>query len=294
MYYSYEGGEYMDERSIDEARLPQHADWEPVRLMGAGGSSNVYEVVDRMCNWSAVKVLSRRPGGLLEAQAEFEMTKAAGAVSPEVVRVFEVGVLADERAYIRMELLIGKSLAEAWAVRRIPKFACGAVAAAARALYPAHEAGLIHCDLKPENIFRENNGKIRLLDFGFSRHGAEEVDFSGTLHSTAPELLVSENTQPTPQSDVYSLGAVLYEGLCGVRPFATSTYPAVLLAIHAGALVDVKVRAPNTRESYAQIVRKAMHLDPAQRFSSMAEMADALDEACSEDSTTPAPLSLRP
>lgn len=277
----------MDERSIDEARLPQHPDWEPVRLVGAGGGSNVYEVVDAMCNWSAVKVLSQRPAALLDAQAEFEMTKAAGAVSPEVVRVFDVGLLADERAYIRMELLNGKSLAEAWAVRRTPESACHSVAAAARALYPAHQAGLIHCDLKPENIFRENNGKIRLVDFGFSRRDAEEAEFSGTLHSTAPELLVSENTQPTPQSDVYSLGAVLYEGLCGVRPFAGATYPAVLLAIHAGAVVDIKARAPQTQERHAQIVRRAMHLDPTQRFSSMNEFADALDEAGSEGSTGP-------
>ncbi|MFK8003305.1 MAG: serine/threonine-protein kinase [Polyangiales bacterium] len=284
----------MDEWSTDEARLPWDADWEPVRLVGAGGNSNVYEVVDAAGDWSAVKVLSRRPGGFLEAKAEFDMTKAAGAVSPAVVRVFGVGVLSDERAYIRMELLVGRTLAEAWSVRRNPKSACRSVAAVARAVHPAHEAGLIHCDLKPENIFVESSGRIRLLDFGFSRDGAEEAEFSGTLHSTAPELLVSEQVQPTPQSDIYSLGAVLYEGLCGVRPFAGATYPAVLLAIHAGALVDVKVHAPRLREQYAQIVRRAMHHDPAKRFASMAEMADALDEASSEDREAPPPPSLRP
>lgn len=284
----------MDEWSTDEARLPQHAEWEPVRLIGAGGSSNVYEVVDAAGEWSAVKVLSRRPGDSLEAQAEFEMTKAAGAVCSEVVRVFEQGVLEDERAYIRMELLVGKTLDETWSMHRTPRIACRTVAAVARALYPAHEAGLIHCDLKPENIFVETNGRIRLLDFGFARDGAKEAEFSGTLHSTAPELLVSERTQPTPQSDVYSLGAVLYEGLCGVRPFAGATYPAVLLAIHTGALTDVKVRAPRLRQRYAQIVRRAMHHDPAQRFSCMAEMADALDEALSEDVAPAAFPSIRP
>lgn len=283
----------MDEWSTDDAKLPWHTHWEPVRLVGAGGSSNVYEVVDAAGDWSAVKVLSHRPGDLLEAKAEFDMTNAAGALSSEVVRVFEVGVLKDERAYIRMELLVGKTLAEAWSIRRTTMSACHAVAAVARALYPAHEAGMIHCDLKPENIFVDAGGRIRLLDFGFSCDGSKEAEFSGTLHSTAPELLVSEETQPTPQSDVYSLGAVLYEGLCGVRPFANATYPAVLLAIHTGALVDVKVRAPGLREGYAQIVRRAMHHDPAQRFASMAEMADALDEALYEDMASASP-SLRP
>jgi serine/threonine protein kinase len=284
----------LDERSIDEARLPLHANWEPVRLIGAGGMSYVYEVVDASGDWSAVKVLSDRPGSLLQAQAEFEMTKAAGAVSPKVVRVFEVGLLEDERAYVRMELLVGRSLGEAWAQRREANSACLTVARVARALHPAHEAGLIHCDLKPENIFLQNDGQIRLLDFGFSRHCADEAGFAGTLCYTAPELLVSETTQPTSQSDVYSLGAVLYEGLSGVRPFAGSTYPAVLLAIHAGAFVDVKDRAPRTRERYAEIVRRAMHLDPAERFSSMHELANAIDEARSEDSTPPRPPSLRP
>jgi serine/threonine protein kinase len=284
----------LDERSVDEARLPLHADWEPVRLIGVGGMSYVYEVVDASGDWSAVKVLLDRPGSLRQAKAEFEMTKAAGAVSPKVVRVFEVGLLEDERAYVRMELLVGKSLGEAWAQRREANSACLTVAGVARALHPAHEAGLIHCDLKPENIFLQNDGQIRLLDFGFSRHCADEAVFAGTLCYMAPELLVGENTQPTPQSDVYSLGAVLYEGLSGVRPFAGSTYPAVLLAIHAGAFVDVKDRAPRTREPYAEIVRRAMHLDPTERFSSMGELANALDEARSEDSTPPKPPSLRP
>lgn len=286
-------GQNMDEWSAEEARLPRHTDWEPVRLLGAGGGSNVYEVVDASGEWSAVKVFSRRPGDFLEAQTEFEMTKAAGAVSARVVRVFELGVLEDERAYIRMELLDGKTLAEAWSIRRTPKAAARSVASVARALYPAHEAGLIHCDLKPENIFVESSGRIRLLDFGFARDGAEEAEFSGTLHSTAPELLVSEQTQPTPQSDVYSLGAVLYEGLCGVRPFAGAMYPAVLLAIHTGPL-DIKIRAPGLRERYAQIVRRAMHHDPAERFSSVAAMADALDKASLEDVASAAPSSLRP
>ena len=112
-----------DERSIDEARLPIHTDWEPVRLIGCGGMSNVYEVVDAVGEWSAVKVLTRRPGALRQAQAEFEMTRAARAVSPQVVQVFEVGVLSDERAYVRMELLRGKPLEDAWARRRDPRSA---------------------------------------------------------------------------------------------------------------------------------------------------------------------------
>lgn len=282
-----------DVRSKDEARLPLHADWEPVRLIGVGGMSSVYEVVDASGDWSAVKVLSLHPGALRKAEAEFEMTKAAHAVSSDVVEMFEVGLLKDERAYVRMELLHGKSLGDAWVQRRDAESASLAVASAARALYPAHEAGLIHCDLKPENIFLQNNGRIRLLDFGLSCHVAQEAEFAGTLCYTAPELLVREFTQPTPRSDVYSLGAVLYEGLSGVRPFAGATYPAVLLAIHAGAFVDVQERAPRTSDAFAQIVRRAMHLEPSERFSNMDEFAHALDVARSQDSTPPAP-SLRP
>lgn len=281
-------------RSIDETRLPIHADWEPVRLIGTGGMSHVYEVVDAHGEWSAVKVLSSQPGGLGQARLEFEMTQAARAVSPAVVHVFEVGLLADDRPYVRMELLRGKTLEEAWALHRDALTACASVAATARALFPAHEAGVFHCDLKPDNIFLQSDGQIRLLDFGFSRHRAEEAEFAGTLPYTAPELLVNESTHPTPQSDVYSLGAVLYEALCGVKPFAGATYPAVLLAIHAGAFVDIQDRAPRTKDALAEVVRKAMHVDPSARFANMWELAEALDAAAFEDapSIEQAPLQL--
>jgi len=212
---------------------------------------------------------------------------AAAIKHPNVVNIFDVGV-QDEVPYLVMELLEGEDL-EAMVHRT------GALSEAAlvdvvvpivAGLAAVHDAGVVHRDLKPGNIFlaRGRNDELepRLLDFGISR-AAESEQFKlttargllmGTPLYMSPEAI--QGGEITALSDQYSLGVVLYECSTGFNPFSADTLAETVRRVTMGDYEPVSQHCPTLSRRMARIIERAMSLDPAQRFTDLREMGREL------------------
>ncbi len=206
--------------------------------IGHGGYGEVWHATDTVLGRPvAVKLLYPRYAQWSEALARFQAeARHAGALSHEnIAQVYDYGEAADGRPpYLVMELIDGPSLEGALADG--PLDACRTmdiVAQAAAGLQAAHEAGMIHRDVKPANLLLAPGGIIKITDFGVARTvGSLPVTATGELIGTpgylAPERVAGE--QATPASDLYSLGMVAYECLAGAPPFAGT--PLVVALAH--------------------------------------------------------------
>jgi serine/threonine-protein kinase len=253
--------------------------------LGSGGMAEVFDAMDeRLERPVAVKLLradlSGDPG--LRRRFEVEARSAARLVHPNVVAVFDTGELGD-RPYIVMERLPGATLADRLregrmdepGTRRLASEVLGALAA-------AHAAGIVHRDVKPSNILWTRDGSVKVADFGIAKGLEPLLDTQtgditgtnlviGTPAYLAPERLAGERA--TPSSDLWSLGAVLYEALAGMRPFSRST--ALVHDPERPEPVPLEVRRPGVDPRLAAAIDRALARYPDQRFASAAEMAAA-------------------
>jgi eukaryotic-like serine/threonine-protein kinase len=212
-------------------------EWIVVRLVGAGASGSVHEVVHhRTGERAAMKLLHRhgydgRDGEAQYRRLEGEASALAGLRHPIVVAVRDVGVV-DGRAYLLMDLVDGGTLRD-WIARRRPNWAhvADVLRDAAAALAAAHAAGLVHGDVKPDNIMITRAGDVRVTDFGLARR-ADDHDPGdsvvgsrptprGTPAYMAPERLAGGET--SMHGDQYSLCVTFYESLYGRRPVSGKT-----------------------------------------------------------------------
>lgn len=228
------------------------ANYEIESLISIGGMGEVYLARDRAGKPVALKILRRHLIANAVAADRFEReARAASALRhPNIVTVHEFGTSA-AGLFIAMEWLDGSTfrvIMDAGEVELAP--AIDRAGQAARALAAAHEAGILHRDLKPENIMLCKNGVVKILDFGLARHGAPGQEpssigssgtisgtLSGTLAYMPPEILRGEPA--TSASDVFSLGAFLYELFAGKHPFAGATPLDVLEAIECRPVAPV-------------------------------------------------------
>jgi serine/threonine-protein kinase len=224
--------------------------------------------------------LSGDPG--LRRRFEIEARAAARLVHPNVVGVFDTGEAGD-RPYIVMERLPGATLADRLrdgrmdepGTRRLASEVLGALAA-------AHAAGILHRDIKPSNILWARDGSAKVADFGIAK-GMEPLLDSQTAELTATNLVIGTPAylaperllggQATPRSDLWSLGAVLYESLSGVRPFPSAT--ALVHDPEATEALPLESRRPGVDPRFAAAVDRALARRPDQRFASAADMATA-------------------
>jgi hypothetical protein len=253
--------------------------------LGEGGMAMVFRARDRELRRDvAVKVLFPHLARRAEIVHRFhrEARAAAALAHPNILRIFDVGGgEADEPPYIVMELIRGRTLLaeiEARGALLAEVVACvGAVLG--DALGAAHAAGVIHRDIKPGNVLIAHDGRVLLADFGVARLEAEDslITRTGALLGTpaymSPEQASGEVA--TAQSDVYSLGATLYQLATGALPYAGA--PAKVLArIAAGALVPPVQRRPAIGAELSRLIVGAMARDPSARPASAAALADEL------------------
>ena len=265
--------------------------------LGEGGQCEVYRAehveTGQVC---ALKMLTARADPRREGEGWLERERAAlGRLShPNIVRILEQGQ-QEQRFYMVMEQLVGKTLGAICS--QGTRLDAGSVAAIgqalAQALYAVHAIGLVHRDIKVENLMIVDAGptlrsRVRLIDFGVvldtTRGTTDEVRTVGTLPYMAPELL--SGASASFATDQYAAGVCLYLLLTGLHPFrraSRSETTAAILAANPPPISEAVVDAP---PFLVDIVARAMSADPAKRWLNMAAMAQALDAVTSQAGLT--------
>ena len=249
-----------------------------VEMIGRGGFGAVYRVRDETHGREvAVKVLP----ALLDdsARRQFDRERRAmGVLSdhPGIGTVHTSGFTTHGEPYIAMQLMRGGSLADRIAKGPMPVGEALSIGAAmADALQAAHEAGVLHLDVKPENILFTSHGEPKLVDFGIATL-ADDTRATSTIRATpafaAPEVL--EGQPATPAADVYSLGVTLYAAIAGQAPFAGDSMLTVLrrIAVEPVPVID----RPDVPAPVVDLLHRAMDKSPAGRPASMAAFAAEL------------------
>jgi serine/threonine-protein kinase len=222
------------------------------------------------------------------ARFAHEADLSARMLSPNVVRVIDRGVDETGLPFIAYELLEGDELGERISREgRLSLAMCAAVVVqSCRALARAHAVGVVHQDIKPENIFlcTDDDGRplVKLIDFGIAQFmkpqsGTARDAFGGTLQYMPPEVLL-EGKAPELRSDLYALGVVAYECFTGQVPFAGDTMAQIILAhkqTTAQPPSELRAMKDGLGAALDAWFAKAIHRDPAQRFQSAKEMAEA-------------------
>lgn len=253
--------------------------YEITELIGIGGMADVYKAVDIMEDRTvAVKILKNEFSENEEFLRRFRNESKAIAVlsHPNIVKIYDVG-FSDEIQYIVMEYIDGITLKEFIEQQGVLRWrdAIHFITQVLRALQHAHDRGIVHRDIKPQNIMLFSDGTIKVMDFGiarFSRSDGKTLSDKtiGSVHYISPEQARGDITDE--KSDIYSVGVMLYEMLTGKKPFDAENPVAV-------ALMHMQEVAKNPREiistipePLAEIVYHAMERNPSRRYQSASEM----------------------
>jgi serine/threonine protein kinase/Flp pilus assembly protein TadD len=263
--------------------------------LGEGGMGAVYRAEDLVLHREvALKFLAQ--GSAMDREARARLLNEAQAASrlnhPNIATIYELNA-AEDAPFISMELVSGETLRDHLR-RSAPKaeFALRIARAIADGLREAHSRGVFHHDIKPANVMLDGRSGVKILDFGLSelarqdRSAAESEEASltrtatrsglgGTVEYMAPERIRGEAGDQ--RSDIFSFGVVLYECLTGRTPFRGETAIDVLHAILRDAYPPLRTVLPDCDPGWERLIAGCLAKPPAQRYSSMQEILDALD-----------------
>ena len=253
----------------------------------------------------AIKILPDTVASDPDRQARFEReTKAVAALShPNVLAIFDTGVHKGQ-LFAVTELLHGETLRDRLATALSPRKAIEISVPIARGLAAAHAKGLVHRDLKPENVFLLEDGQVKILDFGLVRQMGPEVASGatktfagthagivmGTIGYMAPEQVLGQAVDA--RTDIFALGAVLYEMLSGRRAFQGATAADSMTAILSHDPPDLAGVVTDLPPALDRIVRHCLEKNPAERFQSTRDVAFALESLSGSAAVSAAPLSI--
>ena len=295
---------------MDESRPPplspgvRVGPYELGSSLGAGGMGEVFRAKDtRLGRDVAVKVLPASFASDADRLHRFEQEARAVATldHPNVLVVHDVGAY-EGQPWIVTELLDGESLRERLREGRLPPRKAVEIAIqVARGLAAAHEKGIVHRDLKPDNVFLTRDGRAKVLDFGLARIDPLSLDREGETQAapkeqTSPGMLLGTVAYMSPEqargrpadarSDVFALGAVLYEMLAGKRPFAGATPADTLSAILREDPPLIETGSAAVPSTLDRVVRRCLEKEPSERFQTARDVGFALEAlAQTTDST---------
>lgn len=265
--------------------------------LGSGGMGNVYEAQDmRLPRSVALKVL--KPALLENTVAVRRFHREARLASslnhPNICTILDVGE-ADDVAFIAMELLHGDSLKTRLRHGPLPFDALIDMARdVAQALASAHLADIIHRDITPGNVFLTEAGPTKLLDFGLAKLSPDDEapsgdtvtddgNIPGTVHYLSPEQLLGAPIDR--RSDLWSLGAVLYEAATGARPFESQSKTEVMQQILTHAPMPPRRLAPDLPVALDQVILRLLQRDPERRYQRAADVLKDLEAVRSQGRT---------
>jgi eukaryotic-like serine/threonine-protein kinase len=257
------------------------------QMIGQGGSADVYlgEHI-HLGTLAAIKVLHIHIGSNELADFLREARIIAHLRHPHIVRVLDFGV-ENNIPFLVMDYATNGTLRQSYPKgTRLPLATIiSYVKQSAQALQYAHDRKIIHRDVKPENMLLDSNGQLLLSDFGISSIEQntntlitqKKADSStvGTIYYMAPEQIQGH---PHTTSDQYALGVVVYEWLCGVRPFSGAAFAVMYQHVHMPPL-PLRAKDPTISATIEQVVFRALAKEPGQRFATIGEFAQALEQA---------------
>ena len=281
--------------------------YEILSLLGAGGMGGVYKARDsRLRREVAVKILPPSFAQDADRLRRFEQeARAVGALNhPNILAIFDVGT-QDGAPYLVSELLEGQSLRQhlqgaALSQRKAVDYGMQI----ARGLAAAHEKGVVHRDLKPDNVFVLNDGRIKILDFGLAKLRQEDLFASappdvqtvdhppsgttpgqvvGTVGYMSPEQVRGQTTDH--RTDIFAFGAILYEMLSGKRAFKRDSSVETMNAILKEDPAELEEVTPNLTPGLDRVVRHCLEKNPAQRFQSASDIAFDLETISNQSAT---------
>jgi serine/threonine-protein kinase len=292
--------ELLQEQTKRSQGIPSLPRYEVQEKAGEGATAIVYRALDRELKRPvALKVLREGPGMSAIARERFrrEARTAAVLAHPNVVQVHDAGE-AEGQLYIVMELVQGRPFSAILAEGRANRNELiGMLVQAARGVAAAHEKGIVHRDLKPANILVSDSGEPKVGDFGLAHlsEGATVLTKTGSTLGTplymSPEQVEGRSKDITARTDVYALGAILYEILTGRPPHAGDT-----LAEIYGKIVNEEPALPRKRDANVSadletIALKAMEKLPQNRYSTALDFAEDLKRALEGEPIEARPIS---
>lgn len=258
---------------IDETVLLNNR-YQLLQPIGSGGMSVVYKAIDEMLERVVtVKILRENYASDSKFRERFKQeAKAAANLShPNIVTVYDFG-FDDDKVFIVFEYIDGTDL-KTLIRKKAPfdtKEALNLMAQACAGVGYAHRAGLVHCDIKPHNMLVSHDSRLKVTDFGIARalatiHPDEKSDVIwGSPHYFSPEQ--ATGNAPSPASDVYSLGVILYEVLTGKLPFEASEASELARMHRQDQPVPLRQINPTIPEPLEQITLKVLSKEPSARY----------------------------
>ena len=249
-----------------------------LRKLGSGGMANVYLAEDEeLGRRIAIKILNDRHASDEQFVERFrrEAKNAAGLSHPNIVQIYDRGE-AEGTYYIAMEYLDGRTLKEAAGREPLPiREAIDYARQILGALRFAHRKGIVHRDIKPHNALIDDDGRVKVTDFGIARAGAaSQMTEAGSIIGTAQYLSPEQarGGAVDHRSDLYSVGVVLYDLLTGTVPFTGDT-PVEIAMKHLSAVPEPpSARRAEIPRNLDQVVLRALAKDPEERYASAEEM----------------------
>lgn len=272
--------------------------YEIIGKIGAGGMSDVYKAKDTtLGRYVAIKVLKSEFSEDVNFVTKFrtEASSAAGLEHPNIVNIYDVGS-ENEFHYIVMEYVEGITLKTYIEKKGQLSFkeAVSIAIQVGRGIEAAHNKGIIHRDIKPQNIIISTEGKVKVTDFGIAKAATSNTinsDVMGSVHYTSPEQ--ARNGYVDGKSDIYSLGIVMYEMVTGRVPFNGDTTVAVAIQHLQEEMESPKTYAPDLPISMEKIILKCTQKNPDRRYESITALLSDLRKALinpTEDFVVIAPI----
>jgi tRNA A-37 threonylcarbamoyl transferase component Bud32 len=268
--------------------------YELLERVGQGGMAIVYRAIDRSLKRTvAIKILHKHLSDYQEARDRFEREAQAVAKlrHENILEIFDYSAKAGHESYIVTEFIDGQTLKQFVTERPItyPEVGAMIMLQVARALAHAHAVGILHRDVKPENIMIRSDGVVKLMDFGISHMvDLERLTVTGQLLGS-PAYMAPEHVEGRPldfRTDVFAVGIVLYQLTVGKLPFEGKNPHEVLKRIAECKFTDPRQANPRIGNRLGKIILRAMAAQPADRYPAISEMVLAL-EAYVEESGLP-------